>query len=228
MALAAARDRKRRAIARPRKKQTPSASPDAGPRDYQRFRQNSALHMEASFKLPLPEPVRPLSQQYRLQGSQQESSSSRTVSRDSRCNFSPLILQGQAGEPPTTTIFETELDGLQTEMPALELNPPSPYSRTSAMYSASPSTIQHYQSHSRSTSPYNTECRHILLRDRRYRDLQLEMRELRTQQSWGEKELKICGLKRKVYEIEDEREDEEMEREDVVKRRRREVEWSDG
>jgi hypothetical protein len=32
------------------------------------------------------------------------------------------------------------------------------------------------------------------------------------------KELKICGLKRNLYEIEDEREDEDMEMEEAVKR----------
>jgi hypothetical protein len=47
-------------------------------------------------------------------------------------------------------------------------------------------------------------------RNREYRDLQLDMKELRTQQAWDEKEMKICGVKRKMYRIEDEREDEEL------------------
>jgi hypothetical protein len=231
---AEARDRRRRAIARPRRISRPTQDvvSESSRVDYHRIRQR-ASSMEDEDHLdtlpdpipdddfnPLPEPIRPFGQQYRLQTPRQPLSSSRTVSRISRWDMPPPPSHIPSRRSPNTHTSSLSVDGAEIENSDTEPSDASPGIFASDAYPPGSVTAERTgeSSGSDSTISQDDAAAEHRRRDREYRDLQLDIKELRTQQAWDEKELRICRLKRKIHAIEDEREDEELLREE--KRRR--------
>jgi hypothetical protein len=230
MELAAARKHKRRSIARSRRMSSPAQHVVSA--SSKRIRQR-ASSMEEEDHLdtlpdpipdndfnPLPEPIRPFGHQYRLQTPLQGSSSSRTVSRVSRWGPSRSPSHNPSRRSPNTHTSSPSVDSFIEDS---DTEPDIAFPGVFASDAYSPGTLNSGTvvgavRTSSSTISQNDGLAERRRRDRKYRDLRLEMKELRTQQAWDENELKICGVKRKMNAIEDEREDEALKREE--KRRR--------
>jgi hypothetical protein len=172
--------------------------------DYHRIRQRVSSMEEEDHLDTLPDLILP---QYRLQTSQQAPPSSRPVSRafrrgpplSSSHDPSRRLQETHTSSPSGDDFIEdsdTEPDVASPDIFASDAYPPGSDTAVTSTWS--------------STIPNDDALAERRRRNREYRDLQLDMKELRTQQAWDEKEMKICGVKRKMYRIEDEREDEEL------------------